>query len=218
MTAVALASAVVLSVVSPAKSVIVSAQDLPALQSAASGARIEAFARALREDLPYVPGEVLVSFKDDVSAASQTAALRVLRAGATPMSGRWQRQTLLVTGIADDPAQAAERLREQPEVKSAEPNYLRRPSGVPNDASYSRQWNMDQIRMPVAWDINRTAGAGVTVAVLDTGFTTFEGTFGVRLPAPPTFTTVASFAVPFTRPPDFDHSKVLPGAEFTMTG
>ena len=38
---------------------------------------------------------------------------------------------------------------------------------VPNDPYYGYQWHLDQIQMPSAW--NRNRGAGVVVAVIDTG-------------------------------------------------
>ena len=61
------------------------------------------------------------------------------------------------------------RLRRQPDVVGAEPNYLRRVSAVfPNDPLYRSQWHYTQIDLPQAWDI--TTGNGETiVAVIDTG-------------------------------------------------
>jgi serine protease len=39
-----------------------------------------------------------------------------------------------------------------------------------NDPDYSKQWNLRSINVEPAWD--ETKGAGVTVAVIDTGITT----------------------------------------------
>ena len=64
---------------------------------------------------------------------------------------------------------AAETLARQPEVLYAQPNYLSPLGSVPNDSGWSQQWNMNVINMPQAWDINRSAGGGVTVAVVDSG-------------------------------------------------
>jgi serine protease len=72
--------------------------------------------------------------------------------------------------------------------------------------------------MPKAWDINTGAGQGVTVAVIDSGLTSYDGTLGIRLPIPPTGATFGTFSVPFARPADFDYSKVITGTEFTPTG
>ncbi|MBD1921100.1 peptidase S8 [Microcoleus sp. FACHB-831] len=48
-----------------------------------------------------------------------------------------------------------------------EPNYIYNAYGVPNDPDYSKQWNLRSINVESAWD--ETKGAGVTVAVIDTG-------------------------------------------------
>ncbi|MBD2580650.1 S8 family peptidase [Oscillatoria sp. FACHB-1406] len=50
-----------------------------------------------------------------------------------------------------------------------EPNYLYSALTPPNDPDYSKQWNLHNINVEQAWD--ETKGAGVTVAVIDTGVT-----------------------------------------------
>ena len=55
---------------------------------------------------------------------------------------------------------------------------------------------MDLINMPPAWEINHAAGTGVTVAILDSGFTTIQGNFLFRIW---NGTAFATFAVPFAR-------------------
>ncbi|MDT7835236.1 S8 family serine peptidase [Aquabacterium sp. OR-4] len=56
-------------------------------------------------------------------------------------------------------------------IEYAEPDRLLQPLFVPNDALYSQQWALFDatggVRAPAAWD--RATGAGVTVAVIDTG-------------------------------------------------
>src|SRR5262249_11052103 len=89
---------------------------------------------------------------------------------------------------------------------------------IPNDPGFSMQWNMQQVNAPNAWEINSGAAQGVIVAVLDTGFTDYTGTLGVRLPLPPAGRTFGVFPVPFSPDPDFDSSHVMQGAEFTVTG
>jgi serine protease len=59
-----------------------------------------------------------------------------------------------------------------PNVEFAEPDRLLQAAYVPNDSLYSQQWALSDvtggIRAPSAWD--RATGAGVTVAVIDTGY------------------------------------------------
>ena len=67
----------------------------------------------------------------------------------------------------DDVESALERIRQHPAVEYAEPLMQFRSSFTPNDPDYGKQWNLQMIDMPKAWD--RSKGKGVVVAVLDTG-------------------------------------------------
>lgn len=58
-------------------------------------------------------------------------------------------------------------LAQNPDVAAAAPNYLRQIQFSPNDPLYRYQWHYPQINLPQAWDL--TTGAGVIVAVIDTG-------------------------------------------------
>jgi len=53
-----------------------------------------------------------------------------------------------------------------------EPNYIYTSFEAPNDPDYSKQWNLRSINVEQAWE--ETKGAGVTVAVIDTGITTVQ--------------------------------------------
>ena len=65
-----------------------------------------------------------------------------------------------------------QKLRADPNVEYVEPDVMMRPMFDPNDAYYSLQWHYFEptagINLPPAWDV--TNGAGVVVAVLDTGY------------------------------------------------
>ncbi len=63
---------------------------------------------------------------------------------------------------------AIKRLRADPNVEYAEPNYIRRAAAVPNDEYYRLQWHYPLINLPAAWDIT-TGNSSVIVAVIDTG-------------------------------------------------
>jgi len=64
---------------------------------------------------------------------------------------------------------ALKRLRQDPDVRWAEPNWILSASAVPDDPSYPRQrWHYEQIQLPAAWDV--TEGSNdVTIAVIDSG-------------------------------------------------
>jgi serine protease len=191
-------------------------QEPTLLTTGANRERLEALMTAFRDGREYVPGEVLVQFRSGVPQSLQTSVLRVLRADMQASALHWIGDTLLVSGLTDDdPERAAEVLERQPEVLFAQPNYIRQLHSIPNDTSYSSQWHLDVIRMPQAWDINNGAAAGVTVAVLDSGLTNVQGTFGFRIWTGLSF---GVFGVPFVPVPDFDRSRVRNGVEFTPTG
>lgn len=72
---------------------------------------------------------------------------------------------------------AMEELRNDPHVEYVHPNYVAHLNYTPNDPYFSSYgtygqprddlWNIKKVRAPLAWDSTR--GAGVVVAVLDTG-------------------------------------------------
>ncbi len=78
-----------------------------------------------------------------------------------------------------DPARASEAFLKDPLVEHAQPNYVARvsqaPAGrgarVPNDPYYSRQWALEAMSLPYAWN-ETTGSSAVTVAVIDTGVQT----------------------------------------------
>jgi serine protease len=74
---------------------------------------------------------------------------------------------LTVAVGVDDVDGTLARIRQNPNVESAEPLMRYRSSYAPNDPDYGKQWNLKMIDMPKAWDSTR--GKGVVVAVLDTG-------------------------------------------------
>lgn len=73
--------------------------------------------------------------------------------------------------VADvDPGRMAEylaALKDDPRVENAEPNYVYEMTMIPDDPLWDRQWSMQMINMPDAWE--HATGEGVVVAVIDTG-------------------------------------------------
>jgi serine protease len=67
-----------------------------------------------------------------------------------------------------DTLRVIDALNKEPDVRYAEPNYIRRPLFVPNDANYSKQWHYPMINLPQAWDVTK-GSSDVIVAVIDTG-------------------------------------------------
>jgi len=65
---------------------------------------------------------------------------------------------------------AVKELRKQPDILSAEPNYIVRLYGTdpPDDTYYKYQWNVPMLSLPEAWDAGKSDG-DVIVAVVDSG-------------------------------------------------
>jgi serine protease len=175
--------------------------------------QIEALRQAWNEKLPYLPGEVLIKFREGVEAAGRVRALSALRAGIEERNARWIGDVLWVRAADEaDAEQLSAVLRRQPEVAWAQPNYLRRTSARPNDPLYtSRQWNLDLIEMPRAWDINDGSSETMIVAIIDSGVTTVTQSFGFPLWTGERIETVS---IPFSVNPDINASRIMPGRDF----
>lgn len=126
----------------------------------------------------FVPGEILVQFRDDVDefrrqgivAAHGLKLIRALRANG-----------ILKFGIPDgvDIRALAARLRALAEVAAAEPNFYRYLHMIPNDPRFGEMWGLNNngqtggtpdadIDAPAAWNI-AVGSATVVVAVVDSG-------------------------------------------------
>ncbi len=122
----------------------------------------------------YVPGEVLVKYKDGTTAAARSevqAAAGALTGGTVPGGSK-----ALEIQDGDSVRQTVRELRKDPNVAYAVPNYIAHASFAPNDPGFRLQWNFFSpygINLPAAWDLARArlapGGRGTTVAVLDTG-------------------------------------------------
>src|SRR4051812_27993532 len=123
----------------------------------------------------YVPGEVLVKYKDGTTGAEQAAVQA--DSGAQPAGAIPGGSTELKIDDGDSVAQTITELRHDPNVAYAVPNYKAHIADLhPNDPGFRLQWNLRGpfgIDMPAAWSLARAAkspGArGVKIATLDTG-------------------------------------------------
>ncbi|MBU3698925.1 MAG: hypothetical protein FGM33_02790 [Candidatus Kapabacteria bacterium] len=67
-----------------------------------------------------------------------------------------------------DPFDACAKLMDNPDVEYAVPERIHKPFLVPNDARYSSQPWMQQMKLPAAWDISKGAST-VIIAIIDSG-------------------------------------------------
>jgi serine protease len=147
-------------------------------------ARMKSLDRTGQSGATYVAGRIIVKFRDGTTSAVRLSSLTRLSAGRTvPERSSYANFDLVDIDPLDDAEAVADAWRQRPEVEYAQPAYRVNKRFVPNDSLYRQlQWNMPLIDMERAWDIQGTAGASITVAVLDTGVA-FESTV-MRYDAP----------------------------------
>jgi subtilisin family serine protease/DNA-binding beta-propeller fold protein YncE len=125
----------------------------------------------------WVPGEVLIKFKTGAPGAERAKARSEFAAqtvrGFRSRAEHWR----LRPGLTTEAAVA--RLRRNPHVEYAEPNYLLHAALVPNDANYALLWGLHNtgqtgglpgadIGAEAAWSVS-TGSRSVLVGVIDSG-------------------------------------------------
>jgi serine protease len=118
----------------------------------------------------YAPGRIVVKFRDGVTSTARASSLAAVSRSAV-MARRPSHADFDIAQIdpAEDAETVARMLSQRADVEYAQPAYRLRPSFRPNDSFYGEQWNLPQIGMERAWDVQPEAGSTVTIAVLDSG-------------------------------------------------
>ena len=127
----------------------------------------------------YVPGRVIVKFRDTASAQSRVSAMSQVSRTASlmPHSAGALFDTVSVDESEDAEAVAAA-FAARPDVEYAQPQYRVYPyqTFVPNDPGYAKlQWNFPAIDLERAWAIQQGGNPSIVVAVLDTGMAFTSG-------------------------------------------
>lgn len=158
-------------------------------QSLSQAERMQPENARLALEADFVPGEILIRYKDghapdEHHSLARTwqarGELHLLRAlgdiarvyrmddkalarglSFTDQSGLTERQEKKWQTL-----QKIAELREDGSIAYAEPNYLMKTTAI-DDAEYAQQWNMSMLELPAAWQV--ASGEGVKVAVIDTG-------------------------------------------------
>jgi serine protease len=178
-----------------------------------SGAkRIIGLLAAIEEGLDYIPGEVLVKFKDGVGPTAVASVLSLARPRNDAREVRWIGNLAVVAIDEGEVVPAvAERLSLEREVEYAQPNYFTALHSTPNDPGLNRQWNLTAIDLPAAWDMNPGAPE-VLVAVVDSGVTTTTAAVSFHLWLGRRFAVVT---VPFAVNPDLDAARIVDSIDTT---
>ncbi len=116
----------------------------------------------------YVPGEILVKFKDNVNTVNKN----YLHANINSVKKRSFKK-IKVHHIKlpnnMNVEEAVKYYQQDPGVEYAEPNYIVRATATtPDDTSFGSLWGLQKIDAPEAWD-TVTGSEDVIIAVIDTG-------------------------------------------------
>lgn len=114
----------------------------------------------------YIPGRVLVKFKEGVM--TRAAADVLVEHGMSYLANLYASPVQLVQVPEGKELALVEQLSRDPRVEYAEPDYIYWAMGAPNDPYYSSQWAHTRMNSAAAWDIS-TGSNAVTIAVIDTG-------------------------------------------------
>jgi len=157
------------------------------------GATITGAALNTTAEADFVPGEVILRYKDANQAlTSRSLADHLIsstnnlgfeiRAGhpsrdmllsiVDPANRASVRGTLNIKArrsLKQETLDVIEALKKQPDVAEARPNYIFQSFAVPNDPGYKYMWDYQMMKMEAAWTIEKGDTNPVIVAVLDTG-------------------------------------------------
>ena len=117
----------------------------------------------------YQAGRVIVKFRDEVSTSARLSALSAMSSGSIATRKSYANFDIVTLDPAEDAEAAARAFASRADVEYAQPAYRVYAHFVPNDPLYRTQWNLPNIDMERAWDIQPGATSSVVVAVLDTG-------------------------------------------------
>jgi subtilisin family serine protease len=156
---------------------------VPAVPSVAVVKESDAIRRAAPPRL--VPGEAIVRFERGTSAPERGAARSRARVAFDRSTRISQAQVVKVKGSV---TAAVARLKRQPDVLDAQPNYLYKAlAAPPDDTRFGELWGLDNTGQSIlgvngaagvdvsaldAWDTTR--GSGAVIAILDTGVDKFH--------------------------------------------
>ncbi len=138
------------------------------------------------KDKKYLPGQIIVKFKNSFGAIEKNSALsnfsskyRIeniekafpnkqfnpnLKSGDVNLAS----VAVLTVPFTTDVELLAKQISADPIVEYAELNYLVTMDATPNDPLYSQMQHLPQVKAPQAWDISK-GDTSVIIAIIDTG-------------------------------------------------
>jgi len=118
-------------------------------------------------------GRILVKFRSgtDASKVLQSASIQsgIIVDRVNPLGVKVVRPRTVLAQSLGALERLANHIEQNPSVIYAQPEVLLQPQDVtPNDPDYSRQWGLQRIRAPKAWEIS-TGSSTVKIGIVDSG-------------------------------------------------
>lgn len=150
--------------------------------------------------------QIIVKYKAGVAlspdSSSQMSAVQSAAgtsvAYARAMSGNAHVMRLGSAVNSSDASTIASRIAALPEVEYAHPDFIAKPTFIPNDTLFSQQWHYFTptvgtygINLPLAWDVTK-GNSSIVIAVLDTGILPHPDLAGRTVPGYDFITDVAT--------------------------
>jgi len=117
------------------------------------------------ENPAYVPGQLIVRFREGLPPMMAASALLSVRMQTLAVEEALDLQLVAVQPGLEE--KLIDLLSANPLIEYIGPNYIAHIAGEPNDPAWWRQWDMQQIGMPTAWE--QSQGDAVVIALVDTG-------------------------------------------------
>ncbi|MGC8818636.1 MAG: S8 family serine peptidase [Athalassotoga sp.] len=117
----------------------------------------------------YIPGQVIVGFKSGIrpSTLSLYPSPFKYNVVSTLQTPNYEINASLIT-VSTSVERAVDYFKSLPDVAYAEPNYIVHALSIPDDPYFNKQWYLQNIETPQAWNVSTGANT-VIVAVVDTG-------------------------------------------------
>lgn len=159
--------------------------EIPSTTSSVQSTALQSRFETQAQQPAFVPGQLLIKYNDapqrlslqapsDITRLEQKQALVAAAQAQVDfqvLQARPAGQADLIQLVAgQNVLEAAERLRADPSVAYAEPNYYLYTQDLPNDTRLSEQWHLAAAGLPVAWQEETGNKNRVVVAVIDSGF------------------------------------------------
>lgn len=149
------------------------------LSSAAFSGNYQTGKSLSRGNVHYLPGMVVVKIKTspglNKSSAISALSKKLSAYGIKNISNTFQDRSGALGDIVTieystplDPMEMAEIVKRTGNVLWAEPHFAYKTNYIPNDPSYSQQWNLSKIQAELAWDITK-GDSSVVIGIVDTG-------------------------------------------------